>query len=126
MITIQREMSEEFISDVLTTAFDGNYGACWYWAEPIPGGGWHIDGDGTWRSVEILDREDDDGSQGPSTVDRDVIEKGIQAILDGELIADYIKQYVVRGVLGDDAGEIDAEAADAIVQVGLFDEIVYG
>lgn len=41
-------------------------------------------------------------------------------------IADYIKQYCVRGVMEQDAGHIDAIAADCIVQAAIFGELVYG
>ena len=53
------------------------------------------------------------------------IKKGIDRILNGNLINPQIKYQIFGAVTVADAGDIDATAADAIVQVALFNDIVY-
>lgn len=36
-IEIKRELPEQFLSDILVTAFDGGYGWSWHWFEPATG-----------------------------------------------------------------------------------------
>jgi hypothetical protein len=60
-------------------------------------------------------------------VDADVIEKGIEALKNGEAkVNSTILGWIVEGDNENDAGNIDATAADCIVQAGLFGEVVYG
>jgi hypothetical protein len=65
VITINRAVSEEFLSDVLITAFDAAYGGAWDWFEPVPRdndlGSWlvtkhdhgHTSRDNPWLSVNV-------------------------------------------------------------------------
>lgn len=127
-IKVERTLDEEFVSNVLITAFDGHYGACWYWARPtrteeesfISTSGAPND---HWTEARVHDMEDETKK---FKVHAKVLETGIQRILDEDHIAESIRQYIVSAVLEDDAGHIDATAADCIVQVGLFNELVYG
>lgn len=48
-------------------------------------------------------------------------------VIEGKVqVAPDIRNYIVRAVCEGDAGMIDAEAADVLVQVALFGEIVFG
>jgi hypothetical protein len=134
---MERTIDDEFIGDVLVCAFDGGLGACWYWAEPDTDGPWltttsvNSAGGPVWASCRIVrptatDLEGDEKSI-RETVNAEVIRLGIQRILDDkELIAPYIRDYIVAAVSELDAGHVDAEAADCIVQVGLFGTLVFG
>jgi hypothetical protein len=54
------------------------------------------------------------------------IADAIERIAGGEVeVAPAIREIIITAVREDDASDIDAEAADCIIQVGLFDEIVY-
>lgn len=129
-ITLKRTLDDEFISNVLITAFDGSYGACWYWCEAdknflttmkFTGS------DDVWTECRIKHEDEDGQSDVARTVNAEVIRVGIQRILDEpDSCAQYIREYVSQGVSERDAGMIDADAADAIVQIGLFNELVYG
>lgn len=143
-IRVDRELDKEFIGDVLVTAFDGSCGACWYWARPA-GRFWltseqnpenldpaysfwtaaHIRTQGL-IGIKHLDAKQEGGW---FTVDGECIRIGIQKILDLDPHANIdpsVRNYIVRGVLESDAGDIDAIAADCIVQIGLFGRIVFG
>ncbi len=60
-------------------------------------------------------------------IDRDVILKGVtKALSRNPGVADRIVQDALREVRFGDGGYLDAEGADAIVQLGVFGRIVYG
>ena len=62
---------------------------------------------------------------GWATVNTNTIADGITKILQGKTsLSDYIKNMIFRSVTGEDV--IDDEALDCIVQVGLFNNTVYG
>lgn len=62
------------------------------------------------------------------TVDRALIEKAIATLLAGpvKFMSDKWRARLIGASAINDAGDIDASDADAIVQVGLFGEVVYG
>lgn len=130
-VNIEVSLSEEFLSDILIIAFDGQYGGCWYWAQAAyPAEGerkWLVTNGETdimkqrWLSARI----EDFGKQW--VVDHKVLADGIRRLLDGTVkVNDEIVGAVMRAVREGDAGEIDSEAADCIVQAGVFDELIYG
>lgn len=60
------------------------------------------------------------------TIDRAVIVKGLEAIATRRVkLAERLSEAVEAGLRGD-GGAIDAEAADCVVQAGLFGEVIYG
>lgn len=121
-ITMQRTLDDDFVSSVLITAFDGSYGACWYWCEHHST---KVKGE-DWIAVSIK-HEVPSGAVINEMVNAEVVRKGIQKVLDdNDFCAPYIREYIVNAVAESEAGHIDAEAADVIVQAGLFDELVYG
>lgn len=54
------------------------------------------------------------------------IEKAIQEIIDGGLTNQPIRDTIFDAVCEGDACYIDADAADAILQIAMFGEIVFG
>lgn len=129
-VTLTFNLSEELLSDTMVTAFDGSYGGCWYWATTGSENWLTTNGESDvfanrWLKVVIQDSEDDDPK--PVTVDHATLALGISRILNNDVkVSDDITQYILRAVTEDDAGDIDATAADCIVQAGIFNEIVYG
>lgn len=99
IITVQRTLPEEFLSDIMITAFDGQYGWSWHWFEPV-GGDWlqikkvprggpqENDNHEYWMSArvrvkadyptgdKILDRRDG------FVIDHEGLARGIQCIID--------------------------------------------
>lgn len=141
-IRVTRELDDEFIGDVLVTAFDGSYGGCWEtWAEPMheKTEQWPhdrmltLDEDENWTAVHIR-CSDTDGLTATEiglvtdgiVVNAEAIRVGIQRILDDNIVNSEIRDYVVRAVLEHDAGDIDATAADCIVQAGVFGRVIWG
>jgi hypothetical protein len=88
----------------------------------------------SWRSVTLVDAEDESESFG--VVDKAVIERGVSKIISGEVPIRSDLAAQVRTLLSGETWtrdgvelsefDIDADAADCIVQVGLFGELVYG
>lgn len=77
--------------------------------------------------AEIIEVGDDDDDGPHHTINVEVIRLGIERLLSEEVkVNRTILGYVLSGVRENDAGYIDADAADAIVQAGLFNELVYG
>ena len=74
------------------------------------------------------DRLADGEEQNKFKIDYSVIEKGLKAICNGPVkyLSEGIRTSIITAIINDDAGEIDADYADGIVQVGLFNEVVYG
>lgn len=122
---------EEFLADIITTAIEGGIG---YWSQ-CSQYQW-VDDDGRIRVVvgerrpnegaraTIEDIEDD---QREYHVTPSVIQNGLRAIVDGKVqVNDRIRQSIAEGDAESDAGQMDADDADVIVQAGLFGEVRYG
>jgi hypothetical protein len=123
-VVVSIDLPSEFLSDILITAFDGSYGGCWYWATPAMDG-WLVTDDTRdelghrlWWSVYVAEREDNSGNQW--LVTRGTVLLGIQRAIEDAYPG------VADAVIGKDAGDIDAELADIIVQYGVFGKLVYG
>lgn len=109
----------QFHSDILGTAIEGGCG--WLEAGEIV-----KNGDDYIALRHCFDTEDTDTKFGDVTLD--TIRTGINLILSGQVqISPVINQSVLGGVhdMENVGCYIDADAADCIVQAGLFGEIVY-
>lgn len=137
------ELSNEFLSQVLETAVEGG---CSYWADvTIEDAEEGSDPDGA-RAFGMSDYSDDDerdddedqpvyraasflASKDPTkggTLDLQGVADAIERLASGDVeVPPAIREIVVEAVQNEDAADIDAEAADCIIQIGLFDEIVY-
>lgn len=136
-IRVTIPVTEEFIGNVLITAFDSAYGACWYWADPETNSTWPvvvkwIGDDAIWVEARITFDLDDCPSTvmrylykaqreslGWNPVTQETIVVGIQRMIHENNTA------VLSAIKNDDAGEIDANLADCIVQYGIFGREVY-
>lgn len=131
-ISVTVTPTTEFLSDILTTAFDGSYGGCWYWAraanneERAEASAWRIIDD-VWEAVTIADATSGVSPTPVYTATQETIAVGIQRILNDTVkINKSIKARVLSAVTEMDAGYIDAGDADCVVQAGLFGEVIYG
>lgn len=93
IITVQRTLPEEFLSDIMITAFDGQYGWSWNWFEPV-GKDWLQTSnaedflDSHWMSAHV--RVKSDCPTGDKILDRrdgfvinhEGLARGIQCIID--------------------------------------------
>jgi hypothetical protein len=135
------ELSDVFLAQVLETAVDG---ACSYWADVSAENASEGDDPDGARDYDLSDyiEGNDAGGDSPyyttasflvskdstqgGTLDLVGIADAIERVASGEVeVAPAIREIIVAAVREDDASDIDSEAADCIVQIGLFDEIVY-
>lgn len=121
--------ARRFLSDILVAAFDGSHGGSWFWAKPhrpAPGDFWVIteggptESDQTWLATYIEENDFEESEPKVYKVTYAVLVKGLQELIDAG--DDNIQQAVFDA----DAGMIDANDADSIVQQGLFGKQVYG
>lgn len=136
-IEIEVPVTDEFIGDILVTAFDGAYGGCWYWAKSGRLD-WPELKDGQWATVYI--KFDTDCCPSPMQrtvyrqmvasggvkVDQETVTVGIARILADEGYPQSFRDRIRIAVQNLDAGEIDANDADCIIQEGLFGKQIYG
>lgn len=113
---------QQFLVDIFVTANEGGIG---YWATTIrqsykPASPY----------LYILDREaleGDEPAHKKYMVTASAIETALAKIVEGKVTMDpQIADSVLTANATNDAGDIDSVAADVIVQVALFGEIVYG
>lgn len=123
-VAVNVELKPEFLSDVLITAFDGNYGGCWYWAKPADSD-WLKSDDGTWLSCWVKEKEPDEDSDITYLVNHTSVTLGMQRLLDRATSGDSHAMWV-QAILAQDAGDLDADACDVIIQYAVFDEVKYG
>lgn len=147
------EIPEELLEGIMVTAFDGDYGGCWYWAQPasVPGGWLEVrhrvsDYDphaehNDWISVKIVEGSEAElhneaAEHNPSfTPEPNVLHVtyatlmlGMQRMLDENLAQGHWATkapMIQQAILDADGGMIDSDLADCIVQQGLFDKQVY-
>jgi len=118
-IELDLEISDEWCADVMSAALEGGIG---YWcaADSI-----QRDGLG-FRSFIAYDAEDENAFK-PKGCDRRSIRLGVERILSGEVkVNKVLCGCILAGVTSYDSGLIDADAADCIVQAGLFNDLVFG
>lgn len=118
---------KEFLHNIFTTAIEGGIG---YWAAceayhwSLPGADWPDDGDLDGFFADIVDFEDNNKKY---IINRWVILNGLAKIRAGGVSINKTGLGIIlTGDATNDAGDIDAEWADCIVQVGLFGKIIYG
>ena len=116
---------KEFLFDVFTTALEGAIG---YWAYSET---YHWQNNGVadldnFSSI-VIDAEEEEAFERVA-INQAVIAKGINLILNDENfeINDGLKSAILEANRKNDAGLIDGNCADCIVQAGLFGSIVFG
>lgn len=112
------EISEEALLDIAITAVEGGIG---YWSFIENYDYQNPDNIGT------LSPSEDEDEFAPTILNVKTILKGIKRILKGNVkIGNDIRQSILYAIVSDDMGDIDSQGADCIVQVGMFNQIVYG
>lgn len=120
---------EEFLAEVITSAVEGGTG---YWAQVSQyqythNGELHVycgeKVEGEIASATLVDMEDEK----EYTIRVDDIARGIGRIRHEDAkINSTIRKSIMHADIDNDAGEIDADGADCIVQFAVFSELVYG
>jgi len=132
------EVDDEFLSDIIAVALEGGIG---YWSqadqivrESEYGVVLTMRPECNWRYRECVLYQSNDDESGydeahPLKLDRAAIVLGLSRMLDfgNDLkVAMRYRTTTLEAVVEKDAGNIDAELADIIVQVALLNDIVYG
>lgn len=126
-ITVTLPVSAEFVHDVFVTACEGGIN---FWAEVDQyhwsDGNRNPDLYGFFATVRAYDIDDFDDAK--FRVDASVIAAGLQQIAAGpvEYLGEGLRTTIIQAAIAGDAGDIDANDADTIVQVGLFGRLIYG
>jgi hypothetical protein len=140
---MRRKRREQFLADIITGAVEGGTG---YWATVVRYK-WQDLPPAEVHAVLVLDEDETDAKidalaaklgRKPSAADAvtagfghmvnvDTIAKGLSTITaPGFAVGRHTLAAILLGDRTNDAGEIDSDAADVIVQAALFGEIVYG
>lgn len=57
----------------------------------------------------------------------DTIARGINAVANGSVkVSDHLRNLIRTANRSNDAGDVDAIAADVITQAGIYGEVIYG
>jgi len=109
----------DFLCAVLITAVEGGIN---YWTSTISGYEYDQSNPMKYASANIHYERNE------HIINPEVIEAGFRKIIEDKnfQINGNIAKNIFYGYLMDDAGEIDDEMADCIVQASIFGEIVYG
>lgn len=127
--TIKVETSDTFITDIMTTMVEQSYH--WFTFRNVVRN-WNLEVQ-SFEAHEV-DPDDDTMSDEDITYDGewetvtplsivDTIEKFIE---DESIVNETLMEHLIRGVAESDAGEIDADLADCLLQYTVFDEVRYG
>lgn len=126
MISIQKEISFDLISDILELVFDSAT-ALKYWMEI-----WSVDSftllDKTYnKSIGIREVDFDPASEPARyVVTHDMVASSMQKIVSGDIVSERVAKYITDAIIEDDAGFIDTEAIDAILQIAIYNELSFG
>jgi hypothetical protein len=126
-IAIKATVDEQFLRDCLVTAVETPFGS-WWWSEP---GTCVRDAELNILTINLAiddpNEEEGSGKHTPwKTVTPADLVPAIQKIIDYRLLGGSYMNYLLRAVRDCDAGDVDAIVADAILQVLILGEVVYG
>lgn len=122
-ITVTLPVSAEFVHDVFVTAVEG--GIFWAYIDQYHWSDGDRNPDLFGFFAVITDAED---ATAKFRVDASVIAAGLRRIAAGpvEHLGEGLRANIVKATIAGDAGEIDADDADTVVQIGLFGKVIYG
>ena len=133
-IKLNKEQQKNFdlwVSSIHTSAIEGGGYGIGYWCEVVKYH-WNPKDDNDFYSIIRMDEEcenDDDkriSKRRKYTINRNTILRGLKRVASGKMkVADsYVSTCVSLLATGD--GDFDGDAADVVVQAGLFNEVIFG
>lgn len=124
------EVSDKFAAEILTQGAT----AIGYWCEVVIKS---ETADDFYSKLEIIETADEDGRH--HTVDLTVVRTGIERMMkilpedqkdvpSKGLVANFwqLRQWLEMSIQDDDTVMVDSDVADCIIQLGLYNELVYG
>jgi hypothetical protein len=132
VVTTTLPITAHMVDAVLVGAFDGSYGASFYWADALnikvtkPESGDILDE--LWYEVTLRENEDVAETESPIyTVNAENLTKAFQTFVQEEPPANTsITGYIQRALRENDPGYLDADCADVLVQIAVFGRLIYG
>jgi len=129
-IPMEDSVWDEIAAGTLTTAAEGGIG---YWADyetvrykDGPHAGWVV-AIKNFTDAETGEAFDDSVKMLRTQVNNNSLFGAFRKVIEGKVqVAPYIRKWVIQSIADGDAGMIDAEAADVLVQVAIFGDIVFG
>lgn len=123
-VSVSLPVDEQFLADVIITACEGGIN---YWANIVT---YDHPENPAFTKAEIIDPEvrddEEDPRDGHFTINLDAICEGIKVALDPETkLSTRFKNELYGAVREQDAGDIDADLADIIVQCAIYKEVLY-
>lgn len=123
-IQVNLEVSDQLLRDTLCTAAEGGSN---YWADFKCTAMHRTEHGAEWEQAQVTDNGDGDGTQETKTIGLHELREGMRIMLERGKCADQYKGHLLQAIINDDAGYIDAEVADLVLQAVFFDgEVVYG
>lgn len=114
-----RDERKQFLADVLTTAVDGGIN---YWAMVS---NYVFDSPSETR-VTVHELGDDGNPSGYVDITITEIDEAIRSVLTDSSLPSHVRSMVRETNIENDAGDIDAELADIIMQFAVLGELTYG
>lgn len=119
--TITVQLSDEFMETLVDMA---GYGTN-YWAQEI-----HIHTQPVSGIITVTPADEFIDEFPAKTLDYSTLAWALQEIAKGGIVNEYLTDYARAALLGSDrepdAGEIDSELADVVIQYAMFQKIVFG
>jgi hypothetical protein len=122
-MAVRSEERERFLADIICTAVEGGIN---FWAavsvykwDGLPPREWHA-------VVHRLKDDETDYVDAGLKLDIEAVARGVRLIIDGELVNTTMLKGIRAADKENDAAYIDSYDASAIVQAGLFGEVIYG
>lgn len=124
-------ISDQFLKDVFCTAIETPPSDWFVFKDPERVPGEHYP---EYVSVIVEDWGDSDQPQSTKKIGMDDLRRGIAGIISGQMLdgaghanlCDSYRAEILRAIMDDDAGMVDANHADSIMQAAYFGHIVYG
>lgn len=119
-LAIRVELTDEMIADLWDAVWTSvEYGACSYWMEDVQ---WERDEETkAWTSFTVTDEDGNEYKIGPARIGW-----AFKDLVEGRIELGYPKRYLRSFLFDKDAGHIDVDAVDALVQAACFKQLVYG
>lgn len=141
-LTVNLPLSASFVADIMMTAFESPYEwfdihfrkgdampadeSCSY-ARPLRLCVEHIDCDGTGNVIKTYTIGHADIAEGIRRVLlNEMYKDGARITESHALVGEHSRTAIFRAVIEQDAGEIDRDYADIIIQAATFGHIIYG
>jgi hypothetical protein len=132
MPTITRTAErQEFLADIVTTAIEGGISSWarvtdYHWWSPTLEGGTAEHADGMPNAYATITESDDFGDGETFTITVDAIANAIgKALADPDLLGASNTRRLREANKENDAGEIDADDASALVEIFCFGKVTY-